>query len=89
MPAPSVVFAFILATMLGALFHLIVGGDVRLLALYLLAAWFGFSLGQLLGGLLEIEIGSIGVLRILPAVAGALLMLLGAHMLLVRPARQK
>lgn len=89
MPAPSVAFAFILATMLGALFHLVVGGDVRLLALYLLAAWFGFSLGQLVGSALEIELARIGVLRILPAGVGALAMLLGVHTLIVRPMRRR
>lgn len=89
MPTPSVAFAFILATMLGAAFHLLVGGDVRLLAGYLLAAWFGFSIGQLLGGILDIQLLKVGVLRVFPAGLGALLMLGGVHVLLVRPARSR
>src|SRR5262249_27041139 len=43
MPSPSVTFGFILATLYGALFHLVLGGNARQLALYLLAGWLGFT----------------------------------------------
>ncbi len=85
MPTPAVTFAFMLATLLGAAFHLIVGGDLRRLALYLLAAWLGFSLGQLAGVLLEITLLKVGVLRLLPAVSGAAILMLAAHFLIGRP----
>lgn len=89
LPTPSVTFAFMIATMLGAGFHLLVGGDVRRLALYLLAAWMGFALGQVTGSLLGIGILKVGVLRLLPAITGALLVMFGSHTLVVRPALRK
>lgn len=89
MPTPSVAFAFILATMLGTAFHLVMGGDVRRLALYLLAAWLGFAFGQLIGSLLDIAILKVGVLRLLPALLGALLLMIGSHAVLVRPVLRK
>jgi hypothetical protein len=86
MPTPSVTFAFMLATMLGAAFHLVVGGDLRRLALYLLAAWLGFSLGQVAGVVLDVTLLQVGVLRLLPAFAGAMLVIMVAHFLIGRPA---
>lgn len=81
MPSPNTLFGFIIATLLGAAFHLVMGGDARRLALFLLAGWLGFSLGQILGTILEINLLSIGTLRIVPAVIGALTALLIAHIL--------
>ncbi len=87
MPSPTVIFAFILATIYGALFHLVVGGDIRRLALYLLAGWLGFALGHLLGVMLGVEILRVGPLRTLSATVGAWTALVVARMLIVRPAK--
>ncbi len=87
MPTPSVIFAFILATIYGALFHLLVGGDVRRLALYLLAAWLGFTLGHFAGALLGFDLLQVGALRVFSATAGAWVALLAAHLFLIRPSR--
>lgn len=81
MPGPTVTFAFILATILGALFHLIVGGDARRLALFLLSGWIGFSLGHVLGGILGIDILPIGSLHIVTAGFGAVVALVVARFL--------
>jgi hypothetical protein len=67
--------------MYGAGFHFIVGGDVRRLALFLLSAWVGFSLGQLLGVTFRIDVLSIGTLRVVAATLGALVALIAAHFL--------
>lgn len=85
MPSPAVTFAFILATIYGAAFHLLVGGDLRRLALYLLAAWLGFALGNLIGHLLGIEMLSIGPLRTLAATAGAWTALVAARLFIAGP----
>jgi uncharacterized membrane protein YeaQ/YmgE (transglycosylase-associated protein family) len=58
-----------------------VGGDVRRLALFLLSAWVGFTLGQLLGVLFMVDILNIGTLRIVTATFGALIALVAAHIL--------
>lgn len=78
MPGPNATFAFILATLLGAVFHLIVGGDARRLALFLLAGWIGFGLGHTLGVIMDINLFNIGTLRIVAAIAGAVIALLAA-----------
>lgn len=76
---PTFVFAFVIATMMGALFHFIVGGNARRLALFLLAGWIGFALGHIGGGTLGISFFPIGELRIVPAVLGAFFTLIAAR----------
>jgi uncharacterized membrane protein YeaQ/YmgE (transglycosylase-associated protein family) len=81
MPGPSITFGFIIATLLGACFHLIFGGDARRLALFLLAGWIGFGLGHFLGILFEIDLFNVGSLRMLSAVVGALTALTVARLM--------
>ncbi len=81
MPGPNTTLAFILATLFGAAFHLIMGGNARRLALFLLSGWVGFSLGHLLGVVFEINILNIGTLRIVSASLGALVAVVAAHIL--------
>lgn len=81
LPAPSVILGFILATLLGAAFHLVFGGDVRRLAMFLLAGWIGFFFGHIAGVVLDIEVLNIGPLRAAPAVIGALVLLVGTLVL--------
>ncbi len=83
-PGPTFTFGFILATLFGAVFHLIVGGDVRRLALFLLAGWLGFSLGQALGTMLGINIVSIGQMRVVAASLGSIVALIAANVLTSR-----
>jgi uncharacterized membrane protein YeaQ/YmgE (transglycosylase-associated protein family) len=78
MPQPIYVFAFVIATLLGALAHLIRGGGAQRLAVFLLAGWFGFWLGHLAGTTLTIDVFAIGELRIVPAVIGAVFALVVA-----------
>jgi uncharacterized membrane protein YeaQ/YmgE (transglycosylase-associated protein family) len=85
MLGPSLVFGFILATLCGAVFHLIFGGDARRLALFLIAGWMGFLLGQVLGGALDVQILDIGPLHTLTATIGAWLALFAARLLTGAP----
>jgi uncharacterized membrane protein YeaQ/YmgE (transglycosylase-associated protein family) len=80
-PGPTLTFAFIIATLFGAVFHIIVGGDAKRLALFLLSGWIGFGLGQFAGILFEIDFFPIGELLIIPAALGAVVALLVAHIL--------
>ena len=73
MPAPSFVFGFLLATLYGSSFHFLLGGDARRLALFLLAGWIGFALGQIIGDLLQLDTGNIGALHFAMATVGAYL----------------
>jgi uncharacterized membrane protein YeaQ/YmgE (transglycosylase-associated protein family) len=81
LPGPTLTFGFILATLVGAAFHLIVGGDARRLALFLLSGWIGFTLGHLLGVALAIDSMSIGPLHVISAMLGALVALIVAQIL--------
>lgn len=81
MPAPITTLGFILATLYGASFHLVMGGDVRRLALFLLSGWVGFGLGHVFGTIFEINFLNIGTLRIVTATFGALVALAVAHVL--------
>lgn len=87
MPGPTFTFAFIIATILGALFHLIFGGDARRLALFLLASWIGFALGHIWGVTFEINLFNIGSLRTFSAFVGALIALFVASILTGRHLR--
>lgn len=79
MPGPAFTFGFILATLLGAAFHLVMGGDIRRLALYLICSWLGFGLGHLVGIIFAIDTFNIGVLRAFPAFLGGLIALIAAY----------
>lgn len=89
MPSPILTFSFILATMLGSGFHVVLGGDVRRLATFLLGGWLGFALGHLAGVLLEFEILNIGALRLLPALFGAVITLIFVQALTARRPRRR
>jgi len=81
MPGPSFTFAFIFATIIGAFFHLIVGGRARRLSTFILFAWFGFAFGQCIANLFEIVIFPIGEIHIIPATFVTVVILIFAHFL--------
>lgn len=75
-PSPPVVLGFILATLYSALFHFISGGNARRLALYLLAGWLGFAVGQIFGTIFGVEMFRIGQINTFAATLGAWLALM-------------
>ena len=76
MHIPSLVLGFILSTLYGALFHLWRGGNAGRLLLYLLLAWIGFWLGQLIASYLDITFDTLGQLHLLFATLGSLIFLI-------------
>ncbi len=85
MPNPIFVFAFVIATMFGLAFHVIMGGNVRRMVLFIVTGWLGFLLGQYIGGYLGITLFKIGVVHLLPASVGAIALLIFAHILTAEP----
>ena len=85
MPNPVYVFAFVIATMYGLGFHVILGGNARRLVLFVVTSWVGFLLGQYLGGYLDIAFLRIGVIHLLPASVTTVGLLILAHFLTAEP----
>ena len=54
--ASALVLGFFIATAYGAGFHLLMGGGARRLLLYVGASWLGFSIGHLVGDVLNITL---------------------------------
>lgn len=85
MPNPIFVFAFVIATMYGLAFHVIMGGDARRMVLFIVTSWLGFLLGQYVGGHINVTLLKLGVVHLLPATIGALALLIFAHVLTSDP----
>jgi hypothetical protein len=81
MTLPALLFAFALSTLYGAGFHLWQGGSSRRLALYLLAGWLGFALGQALGDWLGIHVLRLGQLNLVSATLASAIALFAARWL--------
>jgi uncharacterized membrane protein YjjP (DUF1212 family) len=87
--SPIITFAFILATLYGAAFHLILGGDARRFAVFLLSSWIGFGLGQVVGLTFQVDFYSIGSLRVFSATLGSLVALAAASFLTSKRLRKR
>ncbi len=73
---PALLLSAILSTVYGVAFHLWRGGNIRRLMLFLVAAWFGFGLGQLIGAALNWNVGLIGEVHLIEATIGSLIALI-------------
>nr|MBN1229900.1 hypothetical protein [Anaerolineae bacterium] len=71
--SPSLTFGLALATLYGAVLHLILGGSGRQLLVFCVAAWIGFAIGQAIGNIMEIHVFAIGSLNILTATLGSII----------------
>ncbi len=71
--SPSFTFGLLIATLYGALAHLILGGDGRRLLAFIAASWTGFAIGQGVGEVMDIRVLAIGPTNMLTASLGALL----------------
>ena len=75
MTIPSLLFGLIIASLYGALYHLIRDGGPWKLLLYILFSWVGFGLGHSLGGWLGIQFFSIGAFNLGFATLGSFLII--------------
>lgn len=76
--ASGLVLGFLLASIYGGAFHLIFGGPIRRILVYLFAAWVGFFIGQFIGDFFNFEILKLGKIHLVSASIGAWLSLLAA-----------
>jgi hypothetical protein len=79
--SPPFVLSALLSTAIAALFNLWQGGSVRDLALYLIASWLGFAVGELLGGWIGLDLFMIGQVHVAEASLSCALLLFLARWL--------
>jgi len=88
MTIPSLVLGLIIAVLIGALFHLFLGGGLGRLFLYLILSLIGFAAGQLIGSWRSWVIFPIGTLNLGMAIIGSLVFLVVGYwfsLIRVRP----
>ena len=86
MTLPTLIFGGLVATLYGAIFHLIRGGGLGKLILYILLSWAGFFLGQYLGEQTGLEFIQIGALNFgIATITSVLFMIAGYWIFKGRP----
>jgi uncharacterized membrane protein YjjP (DUF1212 family) len=65
--SPPFVLSALVSTALAALFNLWQGGSARDLVLYLIAGWLGFTVGELLGDWIGLDVFMIGEVHVIEA----------------------
>lgn len=79
--SPPLVLGVLVSIGYASLYHLWGGRSVRDLLLYLVAAGFGFIMGQTVGLLTDLQWGQIGQIHMIEASIGAWLVLIGVRLL--------
>jgi hypothetical protein len=81
MTYPSLLLGFLIASLLGAAFHLWRGGSFGRLLLYLVLGWIGFWAGHFLAGYMEWTYDRVGPLHAGTGAIASLLLLMVGHWL--------
>jgi hypothetical protein len=79
MTLPTLIFGGLVATLYGAIFHLIRGGGLGKLLLYILLSWAGFFLGQYIGERTTWEFINIGALNLGIATISSFLFMIAGY----------
>ena len=87
MTLPSLLFALLIALVLGAFYHFIRGGDATHLLTYLLMSVLGFTVGHLVGLWRGWVFFPLGPLNLWMEIAGALIFLVLGDWLVHLPPR--
>ncbi len=64
MTFPAIILGFVIASLIGSLFHLWRGGGLLRLILYIVFSWTGFWLGQYVAARYSITFWSVGSLHV-------------------------
>jgi hypothetical protein len=86
MTLPAAFLGFLIATACGLLFHVVRGGGLSRLGLYVVTAWITFAAGQIVSGWLGWTLWRVGPLNLFPALLAAILGLITASILIRSPA---
>ncbi|MHB0878502.1 MAG: hypothetical protein ACYC5O_20895 [Anaerolineae bacterium] len=74
MTGPALLFAFLVATAVAALYHLLFGRNLRQLAVFWVASLVGFAIGQVLGAALPAAVPHIGQVHIIEGIVVAVVL---------------
>ena len=90
MNIPSLIFGGLIATLYGAIFHLIRGGNLGRLLVLVLSSWAGFWIGHLLAGQFNLQLFNIGPLNLgLATVTSVIFMIIGSWIFFGRSESKK
>lgn len=89
MTIPSLLFALLIALLLGALYHFIRNGGAGHLAIYLIMSLLGYAVGHLVGSWQGWVLFPVGLLNLGMEIAGALVFLALADWLIHLPPRSQ
>ena len=78
---PAIYLGLLIASLLGAAFHLLRGGTLARLLMYISTAWVAFFVGHWISTWLHWELGRVGSLNLFPAVLATLIGLVAASIL--------
>lgn len=85
MPLPTILFGFLVASLIGVMFHLWKGGGIGKIMLYVILSWIGFWGGHFVGNALGGDFGNVGALHLGAAILGnALILGIGYWLSLVK-----
>jgi hypothetical protein len=76
MTLPAIFFGIVLSTTYGTAFHVLKGGRLGKLFLFIILAWLGFWLGLYIGDSLKWRFFTVGTLNIGMATIGSLIFLI-------------
>ncbi len=85
----SLIFGGLIATLYGAIFHLIRGGGIGRMIVYIILSWVGFWIGQYLAERQNWDLIDIGSLHLGVASISSLLVMIIGHWVLLGRARPK
>jgi ABC-type dipeptide/oligopeptide/nickel transport system permease subunit len=75
MTIPAIIFGIILSTAYGTGYHLLKGGKLHRIFLFIILAWLGFWLGQFAGDKLGWTFAAVGPLNVGAATLGSVIIL--------------
>lgn len=81
MTLPGIMLGLLVSSGLSLVFHLLRGGAIGRLLLYLVAGWFSFFLGHLVGEWIDLRLLRVGPLNMFPAVLASMVGLFAASIL--------
>ena len=84
---PAIPLGLLLATILALIYHVIRGGSIRRLGLFVIASCVSFFIGQALSEMIGWTMVRVGVLNLFPAILAAILGLIVTDILTPRDSK--